>query len=179
MTSARRRSAVCNDYWWARFWRTVTVPGSSWFMIMQGGPFASSPPHLLRKFAVCAESFPTVNPARRNLIAIQGCVRLGGLLDDPQTDPWDWAWFRVPTISYSSKRRMSLLSLCLDPGMVSSLLDNLLIPPYYFPEIACAIPYTPMSPFSHFFPWVMGHTTPTVSHGSWAIRHRTTASYDP
>ena len=30
-----------------------------------------------------------------------------------------------------------------------------------------------------FSPWVMGHTTPTVSHGSWAIRHRTTASYDP
>ncbi len=34
-----------------------------------------------------------IHPARRNLTAIRGYVRLGGLPDNPRTDPQDRAWF--------------------------------------------------------------------------------------
>ena len=37
--------------------------------------------------------FDIVHPARRNLTAIRGYVRLGGLPDNPRTDPQDRAWF--------------------------------------------------------------------------------------
>ena len=37
--------------------------------------------------------FPTIHPGRRNLTAIRGYVRLGGLPDNPRTDPQDRAWF--------------------------------------------------------------------------------------
>ena len=34
-----------------------------------------------------------VHPDRRNLTAIRGYVRMGGLPDNPRTDPQDRAWF--------------------------------------------------------------------------------------
>lgn len=34
-----------------------------------------------------------IHPSRRNLTAIRGYVRLGGLPDNPRTDPQDRAWF--------------------------------------------------------------------------------------
>ena len=34
-----------------------------------------------------------IHPDRRNLTAIRGYVRLGGLPDNPRTDPQDRAWF--------------------------------------------------------------------------------------
>ena len=37
--------------------------------------------------------FDIIHPARRNLTAIRGYVRLGGLPDDPRTDPQDRSWF--------------------------------------------------------------------------------------
>ena len=37
--------------------------------------------------------FDIIHPARRNLTAIRGYVRLGGLPDNPRTDPQDRAWF--------------------------------------------------------------------------------------
>ena len=37
--------------------------------------------------------FPIIHPGRRNLTAIRGYVRLGGLPDNPRTDPQDRAWF--------------------------------------------------------------------------------------
>lgn len=37
--------------------------------------------------------FDIIHPARRNLTAIRGYARLGGLPDDPRTDPQDRAWF--------------------------------------------------------------------------------------
>jgi len=37
--------------------------------------------------------FPIIHPTRRNLTAIRGYVRLGGLPDNPRTDPQDRAWF--------------------------------------------------------------------------------------
>ncbi|KAF8335287.1 hypothetical protein F5887DRAFT_921218 [Amanita rubescens] len=37
--------------------------------------------------------FDIIHPARRNLTAIRGYKRLGGLPDDPRTDPQDRSWF--------------------------------------------------------------------------------------
>lgn len=37
--------------------------------------------------------FDIIHPARRNLTAIRGFKRLGGLPDNPRTDPQDRAWF--------------------------------------------------------------------------------------
>jgi alpha-1,3-mannosyltransferase len=37
--------------------------------------------------------FDIIHPARRNLTAIRGYARLGGLPDDPRTDPQDRSWF--------------------------------------------------------------------------------------
>lgn len=37
--------------------------------------------------------FDIIHPSRRNLTAIRGYVRLGGLPDNPRTDPQDRAWF--------------------------------------------------------------------------------------
>ena len=37
--------------------------------------------------------FTIIHPTRRNLTAIRGYVRLGGLPDNPRTDPQDRAWF--------------------------------------------------------------------------------------
>lgn len=37
--------------------------------------------------------FDIIHPSRRNLTAIRGYVRLGGLPDDPRTDPQDRTWF--------------------------------------------------------------------------------------
>ena len=37
--------------------------------------------------------FEIIHPARRNLTAIRGYVRIGGLPDNPRTDPQDRSWF--------------------------------------------------------------------------------------
>lgn len=37
--------------------------------------------------------FDIIHPPRRNLTTIRGYVRLGGLPDNPRTDPQDRAWF--------------------------------------------------------------------------------------
>jgi alpha-1,3-mannosyltransferase len=37
--------------------------------------------------------FDIIHPTRRNLTAIRGYVRLGGLPDDPRTDPQDRSWY--------------------------------------------------------------------------------------
>jgi hypothetical protein len=37
--------------------------------------------------------FDIIHPQRRNLTAIRGYVRMGGLPDDPRTDPQDRSWF--------------------------------------------------------------------------------------
>lgn len=37
--------------------------------------------------------FDIIHPARKNLTAIRGYVRLGGLPDNPRTDPQDRTWF--------------------------------------------------------------------------------------
>jgi hypothetical protein len=37
--------------------------------------------------------YDIIHPSRRNLTAIRGYVRLGGLPDNPRTDPQDRSWF--------------------------------------------------------------------------------------
>ena len=37
--------------------------------------------------------FETIHPSRKNLTSIRGYVRLGGLPDNPRTDPQDRQWF--------------------------------------------------------------------------------------
>ncbi|KAI5121932.1 hypothetical protein M0805_000261 [Coniferiporia weirii] len=71
--SASECSLLCNDYWAAGYGRIVMVPRV--------------------KLAYDNKVFEIIHPPRRNLTAIRGYTRLGGLQDDPRTDPQDRSWF--------------------------------------------------------------------------------------
>ncbi|KAF8326440.1 cryptococcal mannosyltransferase 1-domain-containing protein [Amanita rubescens] len=71
--SASECSLICNDYWEAGYGRIMMVPRV--------------------KLAYDNKVFDVIHPARRNLTAIRGYKRLGGLPDDPRTDPQDRSWF--------------------------------------------------------------------------------------
>ncbi|CDO77401.1 Glycosyltransferase Family 69 protein [Trametes cinnabarina] len=71
--SASECSLICNDYWEAGYGRILMVPRV--------------------KLAYDHRVWDIIHPARRNLTAIRGYVRLGGLPDNPRTDPQDRAWF--------------------------------------------------------------------------------------
>ncbi|KAF9231768.1 glycosyltransferase family 69 protein [Melanogaster broomeanus] len=71
--SASECSLICNDYWEAGYGRILMVPRV--------------------KLAYDKEVFEIIHPARRNLTAIRGYARLGGLPDNPRTDPQDRSWF--------------------------------------------------------------------------------------
>ena len=71
--SASECSLLCNDYWAAGYGRIVMIPRV--------------------KLAYDNKVFEIVHPPRRNLSAIRGYTRLGGLPDDPHSDPQDRSWF--------------------------------------------------------------------------------------
>ncbi|KAJ7845917.1 capsular associated protein [Mycena leptocephala] len=71
--SASECSLICNDYWEAGYGRIMMVPRV--------------------KLAYDHRVFDIIHPGRRNLTAIRGYVRMGGLPDDPRTDPQDRSWF--------------------------------------------------------------------------------------
>ncbi|KAF8523703.1 glycosyltransferase family 69 protein [Hysterangium stoloniferum] len=71
--SASECSLICNDYWEAGYGRIIMVPRV--------------------KLAYDKRVFDIIHPSRRNLTAIRGYVRLGGLPDDPRTDPQDRSWY--------------------------------------------------------------------------------------
>ncbi|TBU24739.1 capsular associated protein [Dichomitus squalens] len=71
--SASECSLICNDYWEAGYGRILMVPRV--------------------KLAYDRRVWEIIHPDRRNLTAIRGYVRLGGLPDNPRTDPQDRAWF--------------------------------------------------------------------------------------
>ncbi|KIL66639.1 glycosyltransferase family 69 protein [Amanita muscaria Koide BX008] len=71
--SASECSLICNDYWEAGYGRILMVPRV--------------------KLAYDNKVYDIIHPKRRNLTAIRGFARLGGLPDDPRTDPQDRAWF--------------------------------------------------------------------------------------
>ena len=92
--SASECSLICNDYWEAGYGRILMVPRvklaydqvrllifwTRWVIILST---------ILHEQKV----FDIIHPARRNLTAIRGYVRLGGLPDNPRTDPQDRSWF--------------------------------------------------------------------------------------
>ncbi|KIO11254.1 glycosyltransferase family 69 protein [Pisolithus tinctorius Marx 270] len=71
--SASECSLICNDYWKAGYGRIVMVPRV--------------------KLAYDRKVFDLIHPPRKNLTAIRGYVRIGGLPDDPRYDPQDRSWF--------------------------------------------------------------------------------------
>ncbi|PSS34211.1 hypothetical protein PHLCEN_2v1721 [Hermanssonia centrifuga] len=71
--SASECSLICNDYWEAGYGRILMVPRV--------------------KLAYDRRVFDIIHPSRKNLTSIRGYVRLGGLPDNPRTDPQDRAWF--------------------------------------------------------------------------------------
>ncbi|KDN34040.1 hypothetical protein RSAG8_12873, partial [Rhizoctonia solani AG-8 WAC10335] len=71
--SASECSLIGNDYWNAGYGRIIMVPRV--------------------KLAYDKKVWDIIHPPRRNLTAIRGYVRLGGLPDDPRTDPQDRSWY--------------------------------------------------------------------------------------
>ncbi|KAF8893098.1 capsular associated protein [Infundibulicybe gibba] len=71
--SASECSLICNDYWEAGYGRIMMVPRV--------------------KLAYDRKVYDIIHPSRRNLTAIRGYARMGGLPDNPRTDPQDRAWF--------------------------------------------------------------------------------------
>ncbi|KAJ3722748.1 glycosyltransferase family 69 protein [Lentinula guzmanii] len=71
--SASECSLICNDYWQTGYGRIMMVPRV--------------------KLAYDRKVYDIIHPDRRNFTAIRGYVRLGGLPDNPRTDPQDRSWF--------------------------------------------------------------------------------------
>ncbi|KDQ06757.1 glycosyltransferase family 69 protein [Botryobasidium botryosum FD-172 SS1] len=71
--SASECSLIGNDYWDAGYGRIIMVPRV--------------------KLAYDQKVYDIIHPTRRNLTAIRGYTRLGGLPDNPRTDPQDRSWF--------------------------------------------------------------------------------------
>ncbi|KAI0088202.1 capsular associated protein [Irpex rosettiformis] len=71
--SASECSLIANDYWDVGYGRILMVPRV--------------------KLAYDRRVYEIIHPARKNLTSIRGYVRLGGLPDNPRTDPQDRAWF--------------------------------------------------------------------------------------
>lgn len=93
--SASECSLICNDYWERGYGRIMMVPRVKLaydrvcdFSQLDTG---YRPTHLT-KFGV-QKVFDIIHPKRRNLEKIRGYSRLGGLPDNPRTDPQDRAWF--------------------------------------------------------------------------------------
>jgi alpha-1,3-mannosyltransferase len=90
--SASECSLIGNDYWNAGYGRILMVPRVKLAYDKVGSipaiEFASADinDHTQRVFDI-------IHPARRNLSAIRGYTRIGGLPDDPRTDPQDRSWF--------------------------------------------------------------------------------------
>ncbi|WVQ70541.1 hypothetical protein IAR50_000060 [Cryptococcus sp. DSM 104548] len=71
--SASECSLICNDYFNAGYGRIIMVPRV--------------------KLAYDQKVYDIIHPERRNLTAIRGYKRIGGLPDDPHTDPQDRSWY--------------------------------------------------------------------------------------
>ncbi|GFZ48035.1 hypothetical protein JCM24511_05783 [Saitozyma sp. JCM 24511] len=71
--SASECSLICNDYWNSGYGRIIMVPRV--------------------KLAYDKKVYDIIHPERRNLTAIRGYKRIGGLPDDPHTDPQDRSWY--------------------------------------------------------------------------------------
>lgn len=71
--SASECSLICNDYFTKGYGRIIMVPRV--------------------KLAYDKKVFDIIHPDRRNLTAIRGYKRLGGLPDDPRSDPQDRSWY--------------------------------------------------------------------------------------
>jgi alpha-1,3-mannosyltransferase len=54
---------------------------------------ARHPPTRWTNYIQPQRVFDIIHPSRRNLTAIRGYARLGGLPDNPRTDPQDRSWF--------------------------------------------------------------------------------------
>lgn len=89
--SASECSLICNDYWEAGYGRILMVPRVklAYDSVSLSDIFDSCnySYHPLQKV------FDILHPSRRNLTAIRRYSRLGGLPDDPRTDPQDRSWF--------------------------------------------------------------------------------------
>lgn len=71
--SASECSLICNDYFAKGYGRIIMVPRV--------------------KLAYDKKVYDIIHPERRNLTAIRGYKRLGGLPDDPRSDPQDRSWY--------------------------------------------------------------------------------------
>lgn len=71
--SASECSLICNDYWARGYGRIIMVPRV--------------------KLAYDKKVYDIIHPERRNLTAIRGYKRLGGMPDDPRSDPQDRSWY--------------------------------------------------------------------------------------
>jgi alpha-1,3-mannosyltransferase len=71
--SASECSLICNDYWAMGYGRIIMVPRV--------------------KLAYDKKVYDIIHPERRNLTAIRGYKRLGGMPDDPRSDPQDRSWY--------------------------------------------------------------------------------------
>jgi len=86
--SASECSLICNDYWEAGYGRILMVPRV--------------------KLAYDSKVFDILHPSRRNLTAIRRYSRLGGLPDDPRTDPQDRSWFGPHDRLFTEEETQSL-----------------------------------------------------------------------
>jgi alpha-1,3-mannosyltransferase len=96
--SASECSLICNDYWEAGYGRILMVPRVKLAYDRVRCLISAAITSLLATLSWTNHLSPQkvydiIHPSRRNLTAIRGYVRLGGLPDNPRTDPQDRSWF--------------------------------------------------------------------------------------
>jgi alpha-1,3-mannosyltransferase len=90
--SASECSLICNDYWEAGYGRIMMVPRVK-LAYDNVSLFDSAIIIIILISNLLQKVYDIIHPSRRNLTAIRGYARLGGLPDDPRTDPQDRSWF--------------------------------------------------------------------------------------
>lgn len=80
---------LADDYWNSGYGRIIMVPRVKLAYDKVGTP----PPMGGKDADTVQKVYDIIHPERRNLTAIRGYKRLGGLPDDPHTDPQDRSWY--------------------------------------------------------------------------------------
>jgi alpha-1,3-mannosyltransferase len=89
--SASECSLICNDYWDAGYGRIMMVPRVKLAYDRVQLPFHEVCGR--RIDMIPQKVYEIIHPTRRNLTAIRGYARLGGLPENPRTDPQDRSWY--------------------------------------------------------------------------------------
>jgi hypothetical protein len=126
-------SSFLDDYWEQGYGRIIMVPRVklAYDKVCHPRVILSSSPSLY----LCSQKvYDIIHPERRNLTAIRGYKRIGGLPDDPRTDPQDRSWYGPHDRLFTEEEDQEMT---FQPGPKHGM--SLYFPPCWF-GLACPSP---------------------------------------